>query len=135
MLVWYYDSSYSNNNVGDHPGEGEILPVDAHPEIEHWNDGQVMRGRFQAYDATFGVEPTEAITLHNAAGATTIASKPATSVFDDTLSWWVGSDPGDALGHYKAGWLSVKTPNTGTKIRVKSVTPGGFMQIEVTPPK
>ncbi|HET7571896.1 MAG TPA: immune inhibitor A domain-containing protein [Gaiellaceae bacterium] len=135
MLVWYYDSSYANNNVGDHPGEGEILPVDAHPAIEHWNDGQVMRGRFQAYDATFGLHPTDAITLHSASGATTIASKPAVPVFDDTASWWVGSDPGDALGHYQAGWLSVKTPHTGTQIRVKSVTPGGFMQIDVTPPQ
>jgi immune inhibitor A len=134
LLVWYYDSSYSNNNVGDHPGEGEILPVDAHPSIEHWNDGQVMRGRFQAYDATFGLEPTEAITLHNAAGATTIASKPAVPVFDDMQSWYVASDPGDALGHYQAGWFSVKTPQTGTQIRVKSSTPGGFMQIDVTPP-
>jgi immune inhibitor A len=135
MLVWYYDSSYANNNTGDHPGAGEILPVDAHPSIEHWSDGQVMRGRFQAYDATFGLEPTDAITLHSASGAATIASKPAVPVFDDMQSWYVASDPGDALGHYKAGWLSVDTPHTGTQIRVKNVTPGGFMQIAVTPPQ
>lgn len=133
MLVWYYDSSYSDNNVGDHPGEGQILPVDAHPNVEHWANGQVIRGRIQAYDATFGVDRTQAITLHNGS-ATTIGSKPANQVFDDTKSYWVASDPGDALGHYQASWLSVNVPHTGTKIRVKSATPGGFMQIQVTPP-
>jgi len=25
-------------------------------------------------------------------------------------------------------------PNTGTSMRVTSVTPGGFMQVQVTPP-
>jgi len=134
MVVWYYDSSYSDNNVGDHPGEGQILPVDAHPNVEHWANGQIIRGRIQAYDASFGVERTQAITLHGGGAATMIASKPANRVFDDTESYWVASDPGDALGHYQASWLSVNNPHTGTKIRVKSATPGGFMQIEVTPP-
>ena len=31
VLIWYWNTEYANNNVGDHPGEGEILPVDAHP--------------------------------------------------------------------------------------------------------
>ena len=35
LLIWYYDTSYSDNNVGDHPGHGLILPVDAHPAIMH----------------------------------------------------------------------------------------------------
>ena len=38
VLVWYWNTQYRNNNVGDHPGEGEILPVDAHPSIMHWSD-------------------------------------------------------------------------------------------------
>ncbi|MGN6687803.1 MAG: immune inhibitor A domain-containing protein [Actinomycetales bacterium] len=135
LLVWYYDSSFSNNNVGDHPGKGQILPVDAHPAVAHWNDGQVLRGRFQAYDATFGLEPTEAITLHSTKGLTaTIRSQAPVSTFDDTRSYFVAKDPGDVLGHYQAGWLSVDHPHTGTKIQVVSQTKGGFMQIHVTPP-
>ena len=31
LLIWYWDTSYSDNDVGLHPGEGEILPIDAHP--------------------------------------------------------------------------------------------------------
>ena len=54
----------SDNNVGDHPGEGLILPVDAHPTPEHWSNGQLMRQRIQSYDSTFGLERTDAITLN-----------------------------------------------------------------------
>ena len=66
-----------------------------------------------------------------------IASQPGVSVFDDTKSYWVASDPGDAPanGRYQASWNSVKTPNTGTQIRLKSLTPGGFAQVEVGPSK
>ena len=135
MLVWYYDSAYSDNNVGDHPGEGQILPVDANPGIEHWADGSVMRGRIQAYDATFGLQRTDSVTLHLKGVPATIASKPANPVFDDSLSYYVASDSGDTLGHYQAGWLSVDNPHTGTKIQVVSATPGRFMQVVVTPPK
>ena len=50
VLIWYWDSSYDDNNVGDHPGAGLILPIDSHPQILHWSDsGAVMRPRLQAY--------------------------------------------------------------------------------------
>ena len=39
LLVSYYDTQYTDNNVGDHPGHGEVLPVDAHPQFSHWPDG------------------------------------------------------------------------------------------------
>ena len=35
-LVTYWDTTYSDNNVGDHPGHGELLVVDAHPEFDHY---------------------------------------------------------------------------------------------------
>jgi immune inhibitor A len=134
LLVWYYDSSYADNSVGDHPGEGEILPVDARPDILHWaDDGTNMRGRFQPFDATFGT-PAQSITLHHNGVATTIPAQKAVNVFDDMRSYYRASDPADAFSHYQAGWFSVNHPHTGTVIRVKSVTPGGMMQIEVTPP-
>ena len=34
VLINYWDTSHSDNNVGDHPGEGLILPIDAHPEVQ-----------------------------------------------------------------------------------------------------
>jgi immune inhibitor A len=95
LLIWYWDGSQSDNNVGDHPGEGLILPVDAHPNVEHWADGSVMRPRIQSYDATFSLDRTDAITLHGPGGAKTIASKAAVTTFDDTKSYWVNGDPGE----------------------------------------
>jgi immune inhibitor A len=90
-----------------------------------------MRPRPQSYDSTFGLEPTESYTLHND-GVPTITSKPAAPVFDDRKSYWTD---GSAPGHYQPGWSSVRVPNTGTQIRVQSVTPGGFMQVQVRPAK
>ena len=84
LLINYWDTSQTDNNVGDHPGEGLILPVDAHPTLEHWSNGQLMRQRIQSYDSTFGLERTDAITLNLNSVPTTIASKPAVPVFDDT---------------------------------------------------
>ena len=134
MLVWYSDYFWSDNSVGDHPGQGLVLPVDARPDILHWkDDGTNMRGRFQPFDATFGT-PAESITLHHNGVATTIPAQKAVNVFNDNLSYYRATDPADAISHYQAGWFSVDNPHSGTKIRVKSVTPGGFMQIEVTPP-
>jgi immune inhibitor A len=136
LLVWYWDTSYGDNNVGDHPGSGEILPVDANPAPLHWSNGTVMRPRLQSFDATFTTQATDAITVHNGGVATTVPSRPGVSTFDDSQSYWVSGDPGDAPGttRYQSEWNSVKVPNTGTSIRVTSVTPGGFMQVQVTPP-
>ena len=134
MLVWYSDYFWSDNSVGDHPGQGLVLPVDARPDILHWkDDGTNMRGRFQPFDATFGTL-AESITLHHNGVATTIPAQKAVNVFDDNLSYYRASDPADAISHYQAGWFSVDNPHSGTKIRVMSVTSGGFMQIQVTPP-
>ena len=67
MLVWYWETQYSDNDVGDHPGHGELLPVDARPQLSHWPDGTLMRNRILSYDSTFGRDRTRAITLHNRA--------------------------------------------------------------------
>jgi immune inhibitor A len=136
LLVWYWDTSFDDNNVGDHPGGGLILPVDANPGPLHWANGSVMRPRLQSFDATFTTQATDAITVHNAGVAVTVPSRPGVSTFDDSQSYWVSGDPGDAPNNarYQAEWNSVKVPNTGTTMRVTSVTPGGFMQVQVTPP-
>jgi hypothetical protein len=57
-------------------------------------------------------------------------------VFDDMNTYYTPSDASDAPGggRYQASWNSVNHPHTGTKIRITSVTPGGFMQVQITPP-
>ncbi|HEY7691042.1 MAG TPA: immune inhibitor A domain-containing protein [Gaiellaceae bacterium] len=134
VLIWYWNTQYANNNVGDHPGEGEILPVDAHPDILHWSDGSVLRPRLQSYDSTFGVKKTDRITLHLNGVPATFDSLPGVSVFDDTKSWWTASDSGDALGHYQASWSSVNVPQTGTRVEVKGNTKKDHsVNLEITP--
>ena len=57
-------------------------------------------------------------------------SEPAVRTFNDNLTYYHASDPGDALGHYQAGWISVNNPHTGTVIKVASVSAqGNFMQV------
>ena len=34
LLIWYWDTSQSDNNTSVHPGEGLIIPVDAHPRAD-----------------------------------------------------------------------------------------------------
>jgi len=129
MLVSYWDTSFANNNVGANCGGGRcgglLLPVDAHPEALVCADGGIWRNRVQTFDATFTLAPTDEITLHCRGVASTHPSLPAVSVFDDNNSYY---DPANPMG-------SVITPVTGTQIRLKSVTLGGFMQVQVRPAK
>ncbi|MBA3347374.1 MAG: immune inhibitor A [Actinobacteria bacterium] len=140
LLINYWDNSFGDNNVGDHPGGGLILPVDAHPSFHHSYDGHLLRPRILSYDSTFGLEATDAITVHKNSQPTTIASQPAVPVFDDRKDYWFNADEhastGNHVGRYEPGWSSVNVPKTGTQIRVKSVSAqGNFMQVEVSPAK
>jgi immune inhibitor A len=133
LLVWYYDESFADNNVGDNCASGRcgglFLPVDAHPELLLRPDnGQVWRPRIQSYDSTFGLEQTDVICLHANSIEQCYGGLPANPKFDDTQSYWVPPNP--AIGHF--GWASVPLPATGTTIRVVSVSAqGNFMQVHV----
>ena len=124
LLISYWDSSQNNNNTRRHPGEGLILPIDAHPEALYTADGSVWRNRIQTYDSTFGLEPTDEITLHGSGGASDHGGLAAAPVFDDTNTYWDPANP----------WGSVINPNTGTQIRVVNTSAhGNFMQVLVAP--
>nr|MBA3310557.1 immune inhibitor A [Nocardioidaceae bacterium] len=134
LLIDYWDTSYSDNNVGDHPGGGLILPVDANPGLLHWSNGTLMRPRIQSYDSTFGLERTEAYTLHNSGVPTRIPSQPATNVFDDSRTYWQNCDThgctGAHPGRHQPGWISVDVPDTGTRVEVVNESNhGSFMQV------
>ncbi|RMI37564.1 M6 family metalloprotease domain-containing protein [Streptomyces triticirhizae] len=109
MLVWLWDTSQSNNNTSQHPGEGLILPVDAHPTSESWSDGTTIRNRIQSRDATFGRSDTAELTLHLNGEPTTLPSQDAVRAFDDRRGeYWDESNPGN----------SVIVPDTNTRISV-----------------
>jgi len=130
LLISYWDTSFANNNVGANCAAGRcgglLLPVDAHPEVMYDAFNNVWRGRTQTYDATFGLEATDAITLHKFGEPSYHPSLPAVPIFDDNISYYRVENP---MG-------SVITPVTGTQIRIKSVSAqGSFMQVQVRPSK
>ncbi|MDH3303533.1 MAG: immune inhibitor A [Acidimicrobiia bacterium] len=125
LLISYWDSSQTDNSTSAHPGEGLILPIDAHPATMYQGDGGIWRSRIQSYDSTFGLEPTAALTLHWLSQESHHPSQPAVPVFDDTKQYYNPETP-------TAGVIN---PNTGTQIRVVQVGPrgGAFMQVRVQP--
>ncbi|MGD9486224.1 immune inhibitor A domain-containing protein [Streptomyces sp. TRM70308] len=109
MLVWLWDTSQLDNNVGVHPGEGLILPVDAHAKPEKWSDGSLMRNRIQGYDSPFSWYPSRGFTLHKGGEPTKISGNLPKPFFDDRLgTYWYESNPTGG----------VKVPNTNTRITI-----------------
>ena len=133
MLVWYYDTSYADNNVGDYCAAGRCgglyLPVDAHPDLLLRPDnGQVYRPRIQSYDSTFGLETTDEVCLLSNGVEGCFGGLPANPRFDDTQQYWFPPDA--SIGHN--GWAGVQPPATGTTIEVKNTSArGNFMQVLV----
>ncbi|GAB3240459.1 immune inhibitor A domain-containing protein [Kineosporia babensis] len=109
LLVSYWDTSYSNNSVSQHPGAGRNLYVDAHPEpIYDDATGRPFRTRVQMYDAPFGLEKTDSITLHTNGERTKIKKQEGNPVFDDTGDYFDEAQPDHG----------VKLPAVGVRIEV-----------------
>ncbi|ARQ70440.1 protease [Streptomyces marincola] len=107
MLVWLWDTSQTDNNTSQHPGEGLILPVDANAEAEYWSDGTLMRNRIQSRDATFSKHGVPELTLHLDGEPTTLPARQATPYFDDRSgTYWDEANPRN----------SVVVPDTNTRI-------------------
>jgi immune inhibitor A len=126
MLINYWDTSQRNNNTRQHPGKGLILPIDAHYTTLYRYDGIRWRNRVQSYDSTFTLAPTDPLNLHHLSVLSPIPSLPGVPAFDDRILYYDSSNPQG----------SVMNPNTGTMIRIVSISSlGGFLQIEVSPAK
>ena len=132
LAIWYWNTRYSDNNVSQHPGGGEALPIDARGTAMKWSDGVVARNRIQAFDSTFGLERTDPLSLHREVVGTDgkvtsttlkVPARAAQPVFDDTqgAQYYDAANPGG----------STKVPDTGTQIKVVSTTSGGTMKVEV----
>ena len=110
LLVWYSDGACTDNNTIDHPGCGQILPVDARPAPVTFADGVMLGNRRQPFDATFGQEATDKVTFHRNGVATVVPSQRAIPTFDDKNPdrYWSALNP----------MASTKVAGTGTKISV-----------------
>ncbi|MFC6594643.1 immune inhibitor A domain-containing protein [Kitasatospora paranensis] len=116
VLIWLWDTAYSDNNTKDHPGGGLVLPVDARPQVARFADGTRVNARFQTYDAVFSLRPTTPVLLHSAGVATRFPAEPAVPVFDDRTGHYL--DPA-----YPE--IGVAVPDTGTRIEVVREAQGG----------
>jgi immune inhibitor A len=108
--VWYWDTSQPDNNTSEHPGEGLILPVDAHPAPIFNLEGKAWRERIAGYDATFSLHKAPSFNLKVNGKDSYVRGQNAASLFDDTKKYWYEEQP-------TAGTL---LPKTGTTIKVLS---------------
>ena len=124
LLISYWDTRFSDNNTSSHPGQGLILPIDAHPTPLVRPDGVAWSSRYQSFDSPFGLERTDPLTLRRLGVDYRYRSQPGVSIFDDRVQHWRSATP-------SAG---VKNPDTGTQIQVKSVSKyDGVMEVAVKP--
>jgi immune inhibitor A len=80
----------------------------------------------QVFDATFGLEATDPVTLHINSQASAFGSQRAIRAFDDQRTYWFAERP-DA---------GVKVPTTGTRITVVSYdAQTNLMQVRVRGPQ
>lgn len=138
MVVWAIDEAYGDNNTIEHLGHGLALPVDANPVPIMYPDGTMPSNRRQPFDAAFGLNPLDEVTLHKQvtvgkgkkATVQTLAasSTPGTqkATFDDTVEDAYYSEANTLGGVLVAGH--------GVKITVTSQNSGGTMTVSVTNP-
>ncbi|WP_256842600.1 immune inhibitor A domain-containing protein [Ornithinimicrobium cryptoxanthini] len=125
LLVSYVDTGYTDNNTSAHPGGGLVLPVDARPAPIVFPDGSLLSNRRQVFDATFGLEATDAVTFHRNGSPVSVPSQPAVAVFDDSdpNRYWSQANPES----------SVKVAGSGTKLTVFAAPKRGQeLQVRIT---
>ncbi|MFD9358430.1 immune inhibitor A domain-containing protein [Streptomyces sp. NPDC060031] len=125
VLIWLWDTAYSDNTTKAHPGSGLLLPVDARPEPLKFTDGSLLNARAQTFDATFSLRKSDRIVLHKAGTPLVVPARPGVSVFDDRHgSYWNAELP----------QVGVKVPDTGTRITVlKEASGGALTTVQVSP--
>nr|WP_269328745.1 immune inhibitor A domain-containing protein [Kineosporia babensis] len=108
LLITYWDTSFADNDVSVHPGQGRNLNVDAHPKALIRPDGKPWRTRVQLYDAPFSKKKADSITLHLEGKKQKIKGLKGNPTFDDTKDYF---DP-KQLDH------GVKVADAGVRIQV-----------------
>jgi immune inhibitor A len=121
LLIWYRNSSFADNNTSQHPGGGQILPIDAHPAANVRPDGRtVWSSRWQTWEATFGVtdhQVTLSQVISKARTLTASYAAPAVAQFFDATptTYYNASIP----------WNSVKTAGSGVKLDIVGISADG----------
>jgi immune inhibitor A len=122
LLVSLWDTQFNDNNETVHPGQGQILPIDANPAPIYNLEGQPWRGRIQTYDAPFGLEKSDSFTLHVNGKPSYIRGQAAVPTFNDVKEYWDPAQP----------QVGVKVPHVGVKLTVTKQS-GTSMTVRVAP--
>jgi immune inhibitor A len=139
LLVWAIDETYGDNNTIEHPGHGQALPVDARPVRFGYGDGTFPSNRRQPFDATFGLQATDAVSLHK---EVVVGKGPNQTV--QTLAATAPPVPGiptftdaDEDAYYSTSnpLGSVLVAGHGVIVTVTSQNTGGIMTVDVTNPQ
>ncbi|MET9696653.1 immune inhibitor A domain-containing protein [Streptomyces sp. NPDC006529] len=125
VLIWLWDTAYSDNTTKAHPGGGLLLPVDARPAALRFTDGSLVNARAQTFDAPFSLRPSDRIVLHKAGAPLVVPARPGVPVFDDRHGQYWNAD---------LPQVGVKVPDTGTRIAVvKEAAGGALTTVQVSP--
>ncbi|MFI8100590.1 immune inhibitor A domain-containing protein [Streptomyces sp. NPDC086023] len=125
VLIWLWDTAYSDNTTKAHPGSGLILPVDARPDALRYTDGTPLNARAQTFDAPFSLRPSAELVLHRNGVPVIVPERAGVPVFDDRAGvYWSPDLP----------QVGVKVPDTGTRITVLKEAQNGFRTtVQVSP--
>jgi immune inhibitor A len=110
VVVWYRNEGVRDNNTYYHPGQGEILPVDSHPDRIITPDGKYLwGGRWQAWDAPFSLDQQQITLTQAGVGSKTYTADPVTTFWDSSPT-----------AYYRTNlrFNSVKTAGSGVRLRV-----------------
>lgn len=123
MLVWMVDHSVADNNTSEHPGSAYALPIDANPAALTWSNGSLGRSRIQMFDATFGLQSTDATTLHRQVSATesqtlSAPARAGVATFDDRQDWYNEALPGTSVRTAGVGVVATVTKQGARGITV-----------------
>jgi immune inhibitor A len=121
LLISYWDTSQADNNTSEHPGQGLILPIDAHPRPQYNLQGKPWRSRIQVYDAPFSETRPHSFTLHINGQPNLVRGQEVQPTFDDSRPYWFPQIP----------QTGVKVPNAGVRIKVVD-TDGTSMKVRLT---
>ncbi|HVU78052.1 MAG TPA: immune inhibitor A domain-containing protein [Gaiellaceae bacterium] len=123
VLVSYWNTQYTDNQTGVHPGEGLILPIDVHQNVILRDDGSHANNSVQASDATLSTDRTDSYTLPD--GATgkryRVDSQRGVTTFDDRGTYWNPAMPDEG----------VKTPGFGVVVDLDRIDHQGVARIRI----
>ena len=130
LLVWYWNTSVPDNDTSAHPGEGLILPVDAHARTVYNLEGRPWRGRIQTYDAPFGLERTDSFTLRLNGRPNLVRGQAGVPTFDDSERdrYFKPELPANGVRVAGTGTRIRVLEEQGTSVRIRVISPAALAQ-------